>query len=224
MTKFFLATATLGLLLSGCASNKDMTSQQSGFLDDYSLLEQSKHDPDALLYISPGVDFSSYANVMVEPVALMANNEQIRENGPLLKEVSQYMTQNLRTRIQKNPNYNLVTQAQANTIKIKFALTAVTVEGSEKKGYQYIPVAYIVSTAKDAAGVTPKDVRVMVELNVTDADTAQVLARALSSQKGEQVVLRTNEKLTFKHLKPALDRISSRVDDRLNELKKQMKK
>jgi hypothetical protein len=190
-------------------ANKNLTSQQSGFLSDYSSLKQSPYDPAARLYIAQDVDFSSYDNVMVEPVNIIANNEQIKANKGLLKEMSEYLTQKVRRGIRQSPNFNLVTKPQAKTVKIAFALTAVTVDYSDREVYQYIPVALVITEAARASGASKKDARVVVEVWVTDANTGQVLGRALSSQEGEQV---------------AIDKIAKRVNERLNEMKKKIKK
>jgi len=224
MKKKILATAALGLLLSGCANNKSLTSHQSGFLNDYSSLKQSPYDPAARLYIAQGVDFSSYANVMVEPVKIIANNEQIKANKGLLKEMSEYLTQKVRTSIRQNPNFKLVTNPQPDTAKIEFALTAVTVDYSDREVYQYIPVAFVITEASRASGASAKDARVLVELRVTDANSGKVLGRAIGSQKAAQVTVDKEKKLTLNLLKPALDKIAKRVNDRFNEMKKKIKK
>ncbi|PHS42292.1 MAG: hypothetical protein COB07_00700 [Sulfurovum sp.] len=225
MTKFFLPTAvTLSLFMGGCASNKSLTSQQSGFLNEYSSLKQSPYDPTTLLYIAQDADFASYDNVMVEPVKIIANNEQIKANKGLLKEMSEYMTQKVRNSIRQNPNFKLVTKPQANTAKVEFALTAVTVSHDDREVYQYIPVAFVITEAARASGASDKNARIVVEVRITDANSAKVLGRAVSSQKGEQVAIDQEKKLTLDLLKPALDKIAKRVNERLNEMKKKIKK
>ncbi len=221
MTKFFLpAAVALSLFIGGCASNKNLTSQHSGFLNDYSSLKQSPYDPAARLYIAQDVDFSSYDNVMVAPVRIIANNEQIKANKGLLKEMSGYLTQKVRARIRKNPNFNLVTKPQANTAKVEFALTAVTVSHDDREVYQYIPVALVITEAARASGASQKNARVVVELRVTDANTGNVLGRAITSQKGEQVAIDKEKELTLDLLKPALDKIAKHVNERLNDVKR----
>jgi len=110
------------IFLGGCSSTQP---QYSGFLEDYSTLEPSPYLPKSLMYIAPGTDVSNYENVMVEPVRIFANNEQIKANEGLLKEASTYLTQRVSNKLDKNPNFNLVTAPQEKTLKIEFALTAV---------------------------------------------------------------------------------------------------
>lgn len=223
MIKKTLTTVALGLLLSGCASSTNPTPQNSGFLDDYSTLKKSPHDPATLLYIASDVDFSTYDHVMVEPVKIMANNEQIKANSGLLKEMSEYMTQKVRTKIRQNPNYTLVTKPQANTLKVEYALTAATVAHTDREVYEYIPVALVITEASRASGMSKKDARVLVELRVSDANTGKIVSRAISSQKGEKVTLK-EEELTLKVLKPALDRYAQRINERLDQVKKSIRK
>ncbi len=215
MKKSFLTAAAL-IFLVGC-TNKNP--QYSGFLEDYSTLEPSPYLAKALLYTAPGTDISNYENVMVEPVRIFANNEQIKANSGLLKETSMYLTQRVRNKLDKNPNFNLVTQAQDKTLKIEFAITAVEAVHDDRKGYQYIPVAFVVSQAARASGAIDKNAIVAMELRVSDASTGKILAKVLDSESGEKVTIEEKD-IDFKHLKPALDNWANRFSSRLDQMKK----
>lgn len=218
MTKI-ISTAAALILLAGCASTK---TQYSGFLEDYSTLKPSPYLAKALLYTAPGTDISNYDNVMVEPVLIFANNEQIKANSGLLKEMSEYLTQKVRNRLDQNPNFNLVTQAQEKTLKIEFAITAVEAVHDERKGYQYIPVALVVSQAARASGAIDKNAIVAMELRVSDVNTGQILAKVMDTEAGEKVTVQEKD-LNFQHLKPALDTWANRFSNRLDQMKAQGK-
>jgi len=156
---------------------------------------------------------------MVEPVLIFANNEQIKANAGLLKEMSEYLTQRVRNRLDKNPNFNLVTEPQDKTLKIEFALTAVAVSHDKRKGYQYVPVALVLSQAARATGAIDKNARVAMELRVSDANTGKILAKVMDSEAGEKVSIEEKD-LDFKHLKPALDNWANRFSDRLDHMRK----
>ena len=215
MTKSILTAAAL-IFLGGCSSTQP---QYSGFLGDYSTLEPSPYLPKSLMYIAPGTDVSNYENVMVEPVRIFANNEQIKANKGLLKEASTYLTQRVSNKLDKNPNFNLVTAPQEKTLKIEFALTAVEAVHDDRKGYQYIPVALVVSQAARASGAIDKNAIVAMELRVSDASTGKILAKVLDSESGEKVTVEEKD-LDMKHLKPALDKWANRFSDRLDQMKK----
>jgi len=215
MTKSILTAAAL-IFLGGCSSTQP---QYSGFLGDYSTLEPSPYLPKSLMYIVPGTDVSNYENVMVEPVRIFANNEQIKANKGLLKEASTYLTQRVSNKLDKNPNFNLVTAPQEKTLKIEFALTAVEASHDDRKGYQYIPVALVVSQAARASGAIDKNAIVAMELRVSDASTGQILAKILDSEAGNKVTVEEKD-LDMKHLKPALDTWANRFSDRLDKMKK----
>ena len=215
MTKIFLTVVAL-IFLGGCASKNP---QYSGFLGDYSTLEPSPYLAKSLMYVVPGTDVSSYENVMVEPVRIFANNEQIKADSALLKEASTYLTQRVSNKLDKNPNFNLVTEPQEKTLKIEFALTAVEAVHDDRKGYQYIPVALVVSQAARASGAIDKNAIVAMELRVSDASTGQILAKVMDSEAGEKVNIQEKD-LDFKHLKPALDNWANRFSDRLDQMRK----
>ena len=62
----------LGLsLLAGCgAEEPPLGSHSSGFLSDPSQLQPGRGDQAQLIYINPQADFSSYENVIIDPVAV----------------------------------------------------------------------------------------------------------------------------------------------------------
>ena len=215
MTKTLFTTVAL-IFLGGCSSTQP---QYSGFLEDYSTLKPSPYLPKSKLYVAPGTDVSNYENVMVEPVRIFANNEQIKANEGLLKEASTYLTQRVKNKLDKNPNFNLVTAPQEKTLKIEFALTAVEAVHDERKGYQYVPVALVVSQAARASGAIDKNAIVAMELRVSDASSGKILAKVLDSEAGEKVNVQEKD-LDMKHLKPALDTWANRFSDRLDQMKK----
>ena len=215
MTKSILTAAAL-IFLGGCSSTQP---QYSGFLSDYNKLEPSPYLPKSMLYTAPGTDISSYENVMVEPVRIFANNEQIKANSGLLKEASMYLTQRVSNKLDKNPNFNLVTEPQDKTLKIEFALTAVEAVHEDRKGYQYVPVALVISQAARASGAIDKNAIVAMELRVSDASTGKILGKVLDSEAGEKINVQEKD-LDFKHLKPALDTWANRFSDRLDHMKK----
>lgn len=217
MTKNILAMVALSFLINGCA-DKSMTSQQSGFLDDYSVLKPSPYQAKALLYIAPDANFASYDSVIVEPVKIIANNEQIKADAGLMKKMSDYMTQKVRRSLDKNPNFKVVTKPQANTVKVEFALSAATVSHDEREIYQYNPVALVITEAARATGMSQKSVRVVMEVHITDANTGKTLIKALDSQAGEKVTIEAKD-LTLEHLKPLLDNWAKRLSMRLDYLK-----
>ena len=215
MKKSFLTAAAL-IFLGGCSSTQP---QYSGFLGDYSTLKPSPYLAKSLMYVVPGTDVSSYENVMVEPVRIFANNEQIKADSALLKEASAYLTQRVRSKLDKNPNLNLVTQPQDKTLKVEFAITAVEAAHDDRKGYQYIPVALVVSQAARASGAIDKNAIVAMELRVSDASTGQILAKVMDSESGEKVNIKEKD-LNFQHLKPALDNWADRFSTRVDEMRK----
>ncbi len=55
--------------LAGCGSDDQFSAPEfSGFLGDYSQLRPGRADQARLIYIDPQADFSSYENVIVDPV------------------------------------------------------------------------------------------------------------------------------------------------------------
>ena len=57
--------------LAGCRpGDQPPATESSGFLSDYSQLQPGRADQAHLIYIDPQADFSSYQNVIIDPVAV----------------------------------------------------------------------------------------------------------------------------------------------------------
>lgn len=219
--KILLLTISFLFILSGC-SNKDMTAKQSGFLDDYESLKPSPYEKGALMYISPGAKVASYKNVIIEPVRIIVNNEEIKTDTGLLKEMSEYLTNRARKAIEINDKFKLVDQVEENTLRVEIALTAVIVSHDDIQVYQFIPVALVLTGASRATGVVNEKARVLAEMKVTDATTNESLIRVIDLQKGKRIDIRGQE-VTFELVQPVLDTWAERFSSRLKYLKEKQK-
>jgi len=72
------------------------------------------------------------------------------------------------------------------------------------KAYQLIPVAFVFSMAKRAAGQTEYPVKLYVEAEVTDSVTGEVLSQMVREAQGIQV--KGNEQVTLAMARPYIDR------------------
>lgn len=219
--KILLLTISFLFILNGC-SNRGMTSKQSGFLDDYESLQPSPYEKGALMYISPGAKVASYENVIIEPVRIIVNNEEIKADTGLLKEMSDYLTNRARKAIEINDKFELVEQVKENTLRVEIALTAVIVTHDDIQVYQFIPVALVLTGAARATSIINEKARVLAEMKVTDVTTNESLIRVIDLQKGKRVDIRRQE-VTFELVKPVVDTWAERFASRLKYLKEKKK-
>ena len=115
-----------GLLLAlaaGCGpSEQTPAAESSGFLGDYSQLQPGRGDQAQLVYINPQADFSSYENVIVDPVVVWEGK------GSDFSDVSPAELQSLARdlgaamREQLGFEFHVVEQPEPGTLRIRIAI------------------------------------------------------------------------------------------------------
>ena len=91
----------------------------------------------------------------------------------------------------------------ANRATGHVALTAASVN-KDLKAYQLIPVAFVFTMAKRAAGASEYPVKLYVEAELTDSVTGEVLSQMVREAQGIQV--KGNEQVTLAMARPYIDR------------------
>lgn len=64
-------------MVAGCTATRGRrgTPEESGFLGNYAQLQKSPDDPAALVYVRPGVQWSSYDSIQLASVGLWVSKE-----------------------------------------------------------------------------------------------------------------------------------------------------
>lgn len=71
----WLLAVAVCFFLAGCAASGMKDVKESGFLGDYSQLQQGGKDRAARVYINPGIDFSKYDKIMFEHFKVQLSDE-----------------------------------------------------------------------------------------------------------------------------------------------------
>ncbi|MGH9577299.1 MAG: DUF3313 domain-containing protein, partial [Terriglobales bacterium] len=117
-----------------------------------------------------------------------------------------YINSSLRAKI--GAKVQVVDKPGPGVARLRGAITALNAETEALKAYQYVPVAFLVTAAKDAAGGgRPENARIFVEVEIQDSMTGGRLAVAVREGTGEALKqARTGGKVTLDSLKPVLDK------------------
>ncbi len=208
--KILLALALITLFTIGCGStakNGDSatieTNTHSGFLSDYGMLEKVKSKDESVLmrYISPELKKRAYTQVVLDPVSFYpAPKPSDNISASVLKEISNYANQSFSAAIKSSTN--LSTQANENAIRIKLAITGVSIVDKELAAYQYIPIAFLANAA--TGGLSEMVVNFQIEAEIIDSLTGEVLALATKSGLGE-TLKDDKTPLSLENIKPLID-------------------
>jgi hypothetical protein len=199
---------SLGIMLVGAAlvavPVANAVAQDSGFLKDYSKLKTVKDSEgvERRVWISEKLTRENYKAVLLEPVTFYPKeqpNEQVSLGA--LNDIRAYIDSALRETVTKT--LPTAPAAGPGVVRTRVALTAASVN-KDLKPYQLIPVAFVFSMAKRAAGQTEYPVKLYVEAEVTDSVTGEVLSQMVREAQGIQV--KGNEQVTLAMARPYIDR------------------
>lgn len=176
--------ATFGF---GCAATRQARDvQESGFIPDYSLLQEGPEGGAQRLYQKPGATWSQYDKILLDPITLWVGAES--GIGELPKSDRQMLADRLYsvfyTRLDKD--YEMVQSPAPGALRLSLALT-----GAEQSSpvldtiSTVLPQALILSGLKKGLTGRPAFVgAARAELKMTDATTGELLAAAVDARVG----------------------------------------
>ena len=189
----------------------------SGFLGDYSLLQPGGNGQTLYRYIAPGVNWSQYKAVMVDPVTFWDS-----ANSSVSPEVQQklctYFYNKLRQDLVKQAA--VVDEPGPGVIRLQVALTNATAAVPVlRTASVVIPQMRVVSRLKEfATGSFAFVGSARVEMKATDSETGQILAEAMDQQKGGNAI-QTAATWQWQDTERAMDHWSELMATRFNELR-----
>lgn len=189
----------LAILLSACTPTKQARDvKQSGFLDDYSALQEGQQGQALKIYINPKYQQSckTYDKVLIEPVGIWA-----RENSDLSglsaadrQALVNHLHSSLVSELGKR--YQIVKTPQPGALRIKTAITEA--EGSWvalDTVSSFVPQMLVMSKLKEVATGTGSFVgKASGETDITDAMTGERIAAAVDRIVGAKSTIGVTSK------------------------------
>jgi len=184
----------------GCASNYVSKDQYSGYLKDYSNLEEVETASGGytLRWISDKIKAKGYHSVILDKTVLYPEpkaTEQVSET--LLHQFTWSVDKALKNAA--NGSFKIVEHTGVGVLQIKPAITGVEHSMEGMKPVEILPIAMVLGVGKIAAGTRDQDVDVFLEVAVTDSQTGELLAKAVRKGEGEQLE-NDEEQLSIVHL------------------------
>ena len=118
-----LLLLVLSLSMAGCARTRQSRADKSGFLGDYSQLREGVGDEAQLVYVNPDADFPKYDKILLESVSLYATDGTDFSRIP--DETQKLLTDHFYKAFhdQLKEDYEIVTAAGPNTLRVRVAIT-----------------------------------------------------------------------------------------------------
>ncbi|GJQ59610.1 MAG: DUF3313 domain-containing protein [Candidatus Scalindua sp. AMX11] len=157
--------------------------EASGFLGDYSLLQEGEKGEAQLRYVNPDADFAAYDKVIVDPSAVWCSKDSKIPQDEL-NNLASHLHYKIVARLKGD--YEVVQTPGPGVMRISAALTEAK---KSKVGLDIIttiiPQAHLMSGLKRLATGTGAFVGgASVECKITDSNSGEMLAAAMDRQVG----------------------------------------
>jgi hypothetical protein len=121
-----------------------------------------------------------------------------------LEQIRAYLDRELRKKI--GERVPVVNQPGPGVVRMRAAITGAKDEKAALAPYEYIPIAFVITTAREAAGVRAKDATVYAEAEMLDSVSGEWLGGVVKKGTGEAVTGGKSGQMTLEEVKPLLDK------------------
>ncbi len=203
---FFKVAVLSGLLaLSGCASKVAAPDQYSGFLKDYSGLQEMKSatGKPTLRWVDPSYNEANYDSIIWTPITYYPTPKPTTQLGQkTLDELLNYTNTKLKTAIgQRKP---IVTTPGKHSLIFRGAITGVSSDKEGLQFYEVVPVALLVAGTQMATGHRTMDTHLFFEGELIDAATNKPVIKVVRKGEGKELA-NENTPMGFGTLKQVVD-------------------
>jgi hypothetical protein len=206
-----LSGACVAIFLASSAAVAVADEQKnSGFLKDYSLLQQQQDSAGAPVqrYINPKLASGTYKKILIEPVVYYPEAQPSEKvDAATLAQIKSYLTEQLRQRV--GGKIPVVDEPAADVVRMRVAIAGVAAQKPGLKPYELVPIGFLVSRMK-----TQKlDSVVNVEAELRDSVSGELLGEVVKQGVGNQVDASPDAKLNFSDVQPILDGWATQAAD-----------
>lgn len=184
-----MAMLGVAAMLSSCTSTSQMRSTKAtGFLANYSQLQEGEGDEAQLIYIKPGVRWASYNKIIIDPITAYAipGNPLAKLPKDQLNGLATYLYATLSEQL--GQDYQIVKTAGPGVMRLRVAMTEAGA-GKPVMGVlsSVVPVSVAISGLKTVAtGSGTGTGSARVEMELLDSTSQQRLAAAVDAQAGNK--------------------------------------
>jgi len=204
-TLFKVAALSGLLMLAGCASKVAQPDQYSGFLKDYSGLQQttSASGKPTLRWVDPSYDESKYDSILWTPVTYYPTPKPTTQLGQkALNDIQAYTDSKLKAAVgQRKP---IVTTPGKHSLIFRGAITGVSSQKEGLQFYEVVPVALVVAGTEMATGHRTMDTHLFFEGELIDAATNKPVIKVVRKGEGKELN-NENAPMTLATLKQVVD-------------------
>ncbi|MCT4716961.1 DUF3313 domain-containing protein [Enterobacteriaceae bacterium H18W14] len=206
----FKAACLSGLLaLAGCSSSVTAPEKYSGFLKDYSGLQEttSPTGKTILRWVDPSFKSNNYDKLIYNPLTYYPVPKPSTQLGAeTLDKILAYANSQLKASAAQR--IQLVSKPGPRTLIFHGAITGVDSSKQGLQFYEVVPVAMIVAGTQAATGHRTMETNLYLEGELIDASTNKVVMKVVRKGEGK-TVSNENTPITVDSLKTVIDNMAT---------------
>lgn len=197
-----------GILLAGCAKQTPDKERFSGFIKNYTTLEEvnTPSGQHVLRWVEPGLKLENYENIKYEPIKYYPDKKSsVTVNKETLNKILSYADNKIKSALASHKPLTLFPGEK--TLIFRGAVTSIN---SEMKGYQIyemIPIGLVIATTQMASGHRTMNTNMYFEGELIDYKTNKTVARIVRKDSGDTLKNESTH-ITKETIKQAIDNIS----------------
>lgn len=185
--------------------------RDSLFTIPLSSYQADPNNPNQRLYLKSGAQLNQYQQVIVELPLFLQQNQQ--HEWELLQpteanKIAQYFQRQLSVELQQL-GISVVTQADANTLRLRSAVTGMGQARPDRKLTDFAPTKAKINLAKRVVGREPYLLMVRTMAQVEDANSGELLAGVVSLKETSKTKVKDQE-VTLAYLQKEIDKLAKK--------------
>jgi hypothetical protein len=206
-----LGIIVIGAILgAGPYANAVAQDQDSGFLRDYSRMQESTDSAGKTIraWVSPKLSPDNYNALLIDPLVFYPEPRPSEKvSAEALQQMLAYSNDVLKRTLSKR--FNVVDRPGPGVLRLRVAFTSVAAKGEGLKPYQLVPMAFVVTMAK---GGPAQRALIVAEVEATDSVSGQLMGMRVRTGTGERLAkIGDKEAITLQTVKPLLDEMAGQA-------------
>lgn len=201
------------LITAGCSSRLPTEEERavskaasSRTMEEVSYIE----DANGLQWVSPQLALSDYQQIMVEPVGLHQRTQAVHQIPPaVLGRVSERLQQRLEEELAIG--VPVVEAPGPKTATLKVEISRASTDMEDLKITEVLPYGALIGGAKALLGTRDRNVRLLVESQLVDSQSDEILAERVSVLLAKDVLENDSEMLRFEQIQETVDRFTQDI-------------
>ncbi|MGF1876231.1 DUF3313 domain-containing protein [Photobacterium frigidiphilum] len=202
-----LSIISFSLVLLGCSSRLPTEDErQTQFIKNNDKLVEVEYIEDAtgLQWVSPTVEASEYNKILINDVGIHQNAKAVRQIPErVLDKVSERLTTIVKQELTRG--VEVVDNAGADTATLNIMISRASTDFEDLQITEVLPYGALIGSAKALLGTRDRNVRILVESQLIDSQTEEVLAERVGVILAKGILENDDVELEYEQIKETVE-------------------